>query len=245
VEGPPLKVIAEELSFLAGATIISASGTAKIEKTVLEGKSIEKIYSRGKNLLSQFPESTIRVHFVMFGSYSVNNPKTNTTPSLSLKTQKAIIEFYRCSIKMLRNEEVDALFDEEVDIMSDNWNAKKVFELTLRQPKELICDLLLDQAIFAGVGNIIKNEALFSAGVHPLSITGKIPKEKIEEIINDARKFSKLFYTTRKNGQELKTHLKVYQKPRCPNSQQEVVRMVTGKRKRLSHFCPDRQFHYQ
>ena len=245
MEGPPLKVIAEELSFLTGATIVSASGNAKIEKTALEGKNIEKIYSRGKNLLFQLPEFTIRVHFVMFGSYSVNNPKTNSTPSLSLKTQKSIIEFYRCSIKMLRNEEIDVLFDEEVDIMSENWNAKKVLELMLRQPEELICDVLLDQAIFAGVGNIIKNEALFSAGVHPLSITGKIPKEKIEEIINETRKFSKLFYTTRKNGKELKTLLMVYQKSRCPNSQQQVVRMVTGKRKRLSHLCPDRQFRYQ
>ncbi len=238
-------MIAEQLSFLAGAIIISASVTAKIEKTAIEGKNIERIYTRGKNLLFQFPEYTIRVHFAMFGSYTIDSPRKNTTPSLSLKTQTAIIEFYRCSIKMLRNEEVDTLFDEEVDIVSENWNAKKVLELTLKQPDELICDVLLDQAIFAGVGNIIKNEALFSAGVHPLSVIGKIPKGKIEEIINETRKFSKLFYTSRKSGKELRMHLKVYQKQRCPNSEEKVVRMITGKRKRLSHFCPDKQFQYK
>jgi endonuclease-8 len=117
-------------------------------------------------------------------------------------------------------------------------------ELTLNQPEELICDVLLDQAIFAGVGNIIKNEALFLAGVHPLSITGKIPRGKIEEIIHEARRFSKLFYETRKSGQELKVYLKVYQKLKCPGSEEKVVRMTTGKRKRLSHFCPDVQFQY-
>jgi hypothetical protein len=51
----------------------------------------------------------------MFGSYTLNNPRKNVTPSLSIKTQSTIIEFYRCSIKMIRNEEVDTLFDEEVE----------------------------------------------------------------------------------------------------------------------------------
>lgn len=244
MEGPPLKVIAEELAFVAGSTIIAASGSAKIEKKALEGKCIKRVFSRGKNLLFQFPESTVRVHFVMFGSYTVNSPKKNATPSLSLKTQKAIIEFYRCSIKMFRNKEVDILFDEQVDIMSEKWNAKKVLELTLNQPDELICDVLLDQSVFAGVGNIIKNEALFSARVHPLSRIRKIPKEKIEEIINETRNFSKLFYETRKKGQELKAYLQIYQKRVCPASGEKVTRMVTGKRKRLSHFCLGLQFQY-
>ena len=35
MEGPPLKVIAEELSFVAGERIISAFGSAKIEKEVV------------------------------------------------------------------------------------------------------------------------------------------------------------------------------------------------------------------
>lgn len=244
MEGPPLKVIAEELSFVAGSTIIAASGSAKIEKKALEGKCIKRVFSRGKNLLFQFPESTVRVHFVMFGSYAVNSPKKNATPSLSLKTQKAIIEFYRCSIKMFRNEEVDILFDEQVDIMSEKWNAKKVLELTLNQPDELICDVLLDQSVFAGVGNIMKNEALFSARVHPLSRIRKIPKEKIEEIINETRNFSTLFYETRKKGQELKAYLQIYQKRVCPASGEKVTRIVTGKRKRLSHFCLGLQFQY-
>jgi endonuclease-8 len=184
LEGPPLKVIAEGLSFLTGERVISVFGNVKIEKEHLEGKIIETVFSRGKNLLFQFPEYTVRVHFVMFGSYTVNNPRKNVTPGLSLKTQNAVVEFYRCSIRMIPNEEVDILFDEEVDIMSEKWNGQKVLELTLRQADELICDVLLDQTVFAGVGNIIKNEALFLAGVHPLSRTRNVPREKIGEVID-------------------------------------------------------------
>jgi hypothetical protein len=61
----------------------------------------------------------------MFGSYTMDNPRKNVTPSFSFKTQNMVVEFYRCSIRMIRNEEVDVLFDEEVDIMSEKWNAKK------------------------------------------------------------------------------------------------------------------------
>jgi len=145
---------------------------------------------------------------------------------------------------MIRNEEVSVLFDEEVDITSERWNAQKVLKLTLNQPDELICDVLLDQAIFAGVGNIIKNEALFLTGVHPLSRTGNISKGKIEEIIHQARSFSKIFYETRKKGEELNAHLKIYQRSKCPNSREKVLRMPTGKRKQLSYVCPNMQFQY-
>jgi len=244
LEGPPLGIVAEELAFLTNEKIISASGSAKIEKEHIEEKIVERVFARGKNLLFQFPEYTVRVHFVMFGSYTINNPRKNATPSLSLKTQNNIIEFYRCSIRMIRNEEVDVLFDEEVDIMSERWNAEKVLELTLKQPEELICDVLLDQAIFAGVGNIIKNEALFLAGVHPLSKTGNVPKAKIQEILLQARSFSRAFYETRKEGKELNTHLKIYQRSKCPNSGEKVLRMPTGKRKRTSYICPTVQLQY-
>jgi hypothetical protein len=51
LEGPPLKVIAEELSFLTDKKTTSVFGSAKIEKELLEGRTIQRVYSRGKNLL--------------------------------------------------------------------------------------------------------------------------------------------------------------------------------------------------
>jgi endonuclease-8 len=103
LEGPPLKVIAEDLSFLTDNKITSVFGRAKIQKEQLEGKTIKGVFSRGKNLLLQFPEYTVRVHFVMFGNYTINNPKKNVTPSLSLKTQNMVVEFYRCSARAREN----------------------------------------------------------------------------------------------------------------------------------------------
>ncbi len=145
---------------------------------------------------------------------------------------------------MIPNKKLDVLFDEEVDIMSERWNDQKVLELTLNQADELICDVSLDKAIFAVVGNIIKNEALFHGGVHPLNRTGNITQAKIEEIILQARIFSRVFYETRKNERELNVHLKIYQRSKCPNSGGKVFRILTEKRRRLSYVCPTTQFQY-
>ncbi len=54
-------------------------------------------------------------------------------------------------------------------------------------PDTLVCDALLDQNVFAGVGNIIKNEVLFRIGVHPLSTIGGLPVAKLQAMVREAR----------------------------------------------------------
>ena len=44
-----------------------------------------------------------------------------------------------------------------------------------KNPEELVCDILLDQNIFTGVGNIIKNEVLFRIRLHPETKIKNIP----------------------------------------------------------------------
>lgn len=109
---------------------------------------------------------------------------------------------------------------------------------------ELICDLLLDQKIFAGVGNIIKNEALFSAKLHPLSIVGHIPEEKLVDLISSVRDFSERFYNVRKRDDKLTTLLQIYRKKQCPVCTERVMMKRTGKRQRVSFFCPECQILY-
>ena len=53
-----------------------------------------------------------------------------------------------------------------------------------------MCDALLDQDVFAGVGNIIKNEVLYRIGVHPATTIGALPPRKLGEMIKQARLYS-------------------------------------------------------
>jgi len=56
---------------------------------------------------------------------------------------------------------------EALDICSPKFSFSRVVEAVKRESARMLCDVLLDQAVLPGVGNIIKNEALFDSGLNP------------------------------------------------------------------------------
>ena len=46
----------------------------------------------------------------------------------------------------------------DVDICSDTFNQSRAVDLMMSRGGRMVCDVLLDQLILPGVGNIIKNE---------------------------------------------------------------------------------------
>ena len=63
------------------------------------------------------------------------------------------------------------------------WDAAAAAWKLRAHPDMLVCDALLVQSIFAGVGNIIKNEVLFRIRLHPLSTIGALPARKLRELV--------------------------------------------------------------
>jgi len=127
MEGPGVKVIAEKLESFAGKTVIAAAGNARIEKEVLQGKEVKAIFSRGKNLVIAFVEFALKLHFLMYGSYRINEERVGVQPRLALRfDDDEILNFYNCSIRILSSQQVDELYDETFDILSENWKVDKV-----------------------------------------------------------------------------------------------------------------------
>jgi len=245
MEGPPLRVVAEEIRQFEGAEIIKVSGNSRIDKEILKQKRIEKVFPIGKNLFLQFDQFLMRIHFLMFGSYRINHDKAGVEPRLSLEFANGLLNFYNTSITVISSPDLRSLYDEEVDIMSDKWNIEKTVGLALQSPDEQVCDALLDQKVFAGVGNIIKNEALFMSKIHPLSKIGKLSKQQMTLLATSARQFSILFYETVKRQQSLRSQLSVYGKSNCPECGERVKKKKTGKLKRISYFCESTQQLYE
>ena len=54
-----------------------------------------------------------------------------------------------------------------LDVCSPQFSSSRAEEVVRGQRDRMLCDVLLDQTILPGVGNIIKNEALFDSGHHP------------------------------------------------------------------------------
>ena len=189
-EGPSIVILKEEVEKFVGRKALAVTGNTKtIELDRLLNKKVIDIKSWGKHFLICFNGFTVRIHFLLFGSYSIDVPKENRLIRLHLKFTNGEINFYACSVKILEGD-VNDHYDWSTDVMNDQWDKKKAKEKIKEIPKALICDTLLNQNIFAGVGNIIKNEVLFRVGVHPESKNGKISAVKLNQIIREARNYS-------------------------------------------------------
>jgi endonuclease-8 len=238
MEGPSLLIIKDELRFLKGKIIQAAEGTANIDYSFLEGKRVKKILSFGKHFLIVFPRVTIRIHFLMFGSYRVNEQRDRPA-KLTLRTGTGEVNFYSCAVSFL-DEEPDAIYDWTADVMSDTWSSGKARNKLKKTPSLAIGDALLDQNIFAGVGNIIRNEVLFRVLVHPDSVIGAIPPMKLTQIINESRNYSFDFLRWKKEF-ALKKNWVIYKKKKCRRCDGPVQKQYTGTTKRRCFICTNCQ----
>lgn len=240
-EGPSLLILKESAEIFKGKEIIHVGGNTKTDKERLMHKTVMDIRTWGKHFLLCFEDFTLKIHLMMFGSCLVNDSK-NVPARLHLKFADGEINFYNCSVKFLEGW-VDTLYDFSSDVLSDEWNAQKAKEKLSQIPDEKVCDALLEQDIFSGVGNIIKNEVLFRIRVHPDTLLGNLPDEKTNELIAEARNYSFDFLRWKKQY-ELAKHWLVYHKGSCSVCEQKIRRRYTGKKNRVSYFCENCQTLY-
>ena len=112
-----------------------------------------------------------------------------------------------------------------------------------RRAATLACDALLDQTIFAGVGNIIKNEVLFRIRLHPLSTIGALPAAKLRALVEQARQYSFDFLEWKKQF-VLKQHWLAHAKRICPRCDIAYSKAVLGRSQRRSFYCERCQKRY-
>jgi len=233
-EGPTIVLLREEVEQFAGKKVIAVTGNSKIDIKRLLNKTVTEFRSWGKHFLICFEGFTVRIHFLMFGSYTINETK-NTPIRLGLTFNNGDLIFYSSSIKILEGD-VNDYYDWSGDVMNPDWDPGKAKKKLKDIPDALISDALLNQNIFAGVGNIIKNEVLFRTKVHPESIVGKIPAKKLNELVKESYEYAFDFLEW-KRDYELKKHWLIYTKSICPICGERVTRKHIGKTHRRTFYC--------
>lgn len=236
-EGPSIVILKEAIQSFRGKKILEADGYGKaLDFGRLHGTRLTDIKTFGKHLLLCFPEFTVRVHLLMFGSYRINNDKADRNPKLRLTfSDQQTLSFYAGSVVMIERP-LDEIYDWSADVMNKKFSPAKVKKKLAAIPKTIAADALLDQTIFAGVGNIIKNEVLFRIKVHPKSKIGNIPPAKINSMIKEAVKYSFQFLEWKKEG-TLKKHWLVHTKTKCPRDGNKLKKQYLGKTARRTFYC--------
>jgi len=234
-EGPSIVILRElvEDLHIEGQEVKEVSGNTSIDKDRLLNQNLIGFKSWGKHFLICFNGFALRIHFMLFGSYRINEEK-EAKPRISLRFNKDELNFYACSLKFIEGD-INDTYDWQGDVMSADWKPLKAAKKLADYGDELVCDVLLNQDIFAGVGNIIKNEVLYRIGISPLNKVKDLPPAKLKALIKEARNYSFDFLRWKKEY-TLKKHWLIHTKKLCPKNH-PVIKEYLGKTNRRTFYC--------
>jgi endonuclease-8 len=106
-------------------------------------------------------------------------------------------------------------------------------------PGREVGDVLLDQHVAAGIGNVYKSEALFAEGIHPQTAVGALDDDELRALYATASRQ----LVANIGRAERRTHprgLAVYGKLRqgCPDCHTAIRVTRQGDLERLTYWCP-------
>lgn len=108
-EGPSIVIAKEQISPFIRKRIIAVGGNSKTGIKRAENEKLLDIKTWGKHLLLCFEGFTFRIHFLLFGTYRINETK-NTPLRLGLVFSDGTLNFYSASIKILEGD-IDSHYD--------------------------------------------------------------------------------------------------------------------------------------
>src|SRR6478609_9726644 len=98
-EGPSIVILKEACQSFIGKKIIKAKGTTKkFNPKIVEGKKIIDLKTWGKHFLICFPDCTVRIHLLMFGTYRINEHK-DVAPRIGFTFGRGELNFYTCAVE--------------------------------------------------------------------------------------------------------------------------------------------------
>lgn len=241
-EGPSILILKEEALKFKRKKVIAVSGNSKLDISRLKNQTVIDFKTWGKHFLICFKTFTVRIHLMLFGSYRIDEVR-DIKPRLSLKFSNGELSFYNCSVKFIEGD-LDEVYDWNADILSNTWNNSITAKRLVASKQVFICDALLDQNIFAGLGNIIKNEVLFITKIHPLTKVKALNAKQVRVLVKAVRDYGFQFYKWKKKF-EFKKHWQIYKKSICPRCQIPLKIAPLGKHPRRTYFCENCQLLYK
>lgn len=172
----------------------------------LTGRVIQNVSARGKAILIHFDDDlTMFSHNQLYGKWFIKQageyPETNRELRVELRTDQTSALLYSASdIEVLKPDELrkqpylnnlgpDILDDLEAEIVqkrasSDEFNGRS------------FAALLLDQHFLSGVGNYLRSEILFDAGVDPSARPKDLNESELDAFSKSVIQISQRAYIT-------------------------------------------------
>ena len=167
------------------------------EDRPIVGRTIETISARGKHLLMAFSgDLVLRTHLRMNGSWHIypaggrwQRPVRDmrvlvcTADACAVGFNIPIAEFLS-GAQLTRHRQLRALGP---DLLAPAFDRGDAVGRLRTHGGEPIADVLLDQRVMAGIGNVFKSEILFLAGIQPFAPVSALTDAELERIVDIAR----------------------------------------------------------
>ena len=144
----------------------------------LTGEHVDEVLSRGKHLFIRVGAASIHSHLKMDGSWvigSFRGPQhririvLGTADTVAFGIDLGVLEVLE------RAADQDAVAHLGPDLLGPDWDPQLARQNLMAEPDRELADVLLDQRVMAGVGNVYANELCFVLGKRPDSPVGEVP----------------------------------------------------------------------
>lgn len=184
-EGDTVFVAATKLNAALGGVTIDRSDfrVPRLATVDLSGRTVENVEARGKHLLLRVSGGlTLHTHYKMEGSWHLYRPgETWRGPGFQIRAVLYTREWNAVGFRLAIVELLDSADEDQIvghlgpDPLREDWDPDRVTSAIERRPDVAIGEVLLDQSVVAGPGNVYKCEVCFLAGVDPHAPVGEVP----------------------------------------------------------------------
>jgi endonuclease-8 len=172
------------------------------------GQVVRAVRAHGKNLFIDFENGwTLYTHMLMWGAWHVYKPGEPWRKEA--RKARAVIET-GAQTAVLFSAPVCELIPESAlathrtselgpDLLADPFSAADRAVARRRlvaQDDRPLGEAIMDQTVLAGIGNILKSEILFKAGLHPLRRAGSLSDDEFDRLIDVSRDLMRRAYET-------------------------------------------------
>ena len=206
----------------------------KLERAAIKGRTVERVRAAGKHLIIDFSGGVhLHTHMRMNGSWHIyrrgqrwRRPRSDMR--LVIETEDYIAVGFNIPVA-----DFEAAPSIGPDLLSGDFDPGEALRRAREHPNEEIANVLLNQQVMAGIGNIWKSEALFRSGVDPFARVGDLGDEALGRVIANARKLLRASTTGR-------VERMVYSRggQPCRKCGARIMSRAQGEGARLTYWCP-------
>jgi endonuclease VIII len=185
-------------SEVTGFETAYASLASVHDNTPVTGRIVEKVEARGKWLLIYFSGDLILVtHMLMHGSWHIYRPGerwhwTRSHMRVLIRTEKYEAVGFEIPVARFHTarslERHSAIPQLGPDLLKGSFAQDDAKARVLARADEQIANVLLNQTVMAGIGNVYKSEICFVCRVHPFRLVSSLSASEIDCLVDAARK---------------------------------------------------------